>query len=522
MKREDIDFFHQATLRICGSLDMETMLADCYEYIRKYIPANGMCLSIINRVSETIEFVAQTLDDGIQVINHPVKLSPEAIAFISEYEQTNEHLYKIANDPEVHPVGKLAWEAFGKPDVSYLISELEIAGEEIGFVSLIAEGRNRYTQRDLDLLDLLQRPFAIAMANGMKHQELLNFKDILADDNQYLNHQLRRKAGDEIIGQDSGLRDVVEMVQQVAPLSSQVLLLGETGTGKEVIANAIHYSSTRASGPFIKVNCGAIPDSLIDSELFGHEKGSFTGAHEKKRGRFERADQGTIFLDEIGELPPQAQVRLLRVIQNREIERVGGTTSVPVDIRIIAATHRNLTKMVSDGRFREDLWFRLNVFPITIPPLRHRRTDIQELVSYFIERKSREMNLRMDLSPAPGSIAKLQDYHWPGNVRELENVVERALIRSVTSTKDNLLRFDETLQSRPYAGTSGLKQSEPEILNLEKVTIRHIETILRATNGKVQGEDGAAAMLGINASTLRNKMKKLSINYGHRFNDIKE
>ena len=173
--------------------------------------------------------------------------------------------------------------------------------------------------------------------------------------------------------------------------------------------------------------------------------------------------------------------------------------------------------MVNDGLFREDLWFRLNVFPITIPPLRHRRSDIQELVSYFIERKSREMNLRLDLNPAPGSIARLQEYHWPGNVRELENVVERALIRSVTSNKDNLLRFDETFQSSPHTGTSGLKLSEPKILNLEKVTIRHIETILRATSGKVQGKDGAAALLGINASTLRNKMKKLGINYGHRF-----
>ena len=517
MRREDIDFFHQATLRICGSLDMETMLTDCYEYIRKYIPANGMCLSIINRASETIEFVAQTVNDDYLKIEQHVKLSPEAIAFIKKYENIDDNPFKLGNDPEIHPVGRLAWEALGKPDISYMISELEIAGEEIGFVSLIAEGSNRFSQRHLELLDLLQRPFAIAMANGIKHQELSDIKDILADDNQYLNHQLHHTVGDEIIGRDSGLSDVVEMVQQVAPLTSQVLLLGETGTGKEVIANAIHYSSPRANGPFIKVNCGAIPETLIDSELFGHEKGAFTGAHEKKRGRFERADKGTIFLDEIGELPPQAQVRLLRVIQTREIERVGGTNSVPVDIRIIAATHRNLTEMVNDGLFREDLWFRLNVFPITIPPLRHRRSDIQELVSYFIERKSREMNLRLDLNPAPGSIARLQEYHWPGNVRELENVVERALIRSVTSNKDNLLRFDETFQSSPHTGTSGLKLSEPKILNLEKVTIRHIETILRATSGKVQGKDGAAALLGINASTLRNKMKKLGINYGHRF-----
>ena len=230
-------------------------------------------------------------------------------------------------------------------------------------LGLIADGLNQYTDEHARLLRLLHEPFAIAMSNALKHQEVIRFKDMLADDNRYLFDELRSVSGDEIIGSDFGLKAVMEMVQQVAPLDSPVLLLGETGTGKEVIANAIHYSSPRKDGPFIKVNCGAIPETLLDSELFGHEKGAFTGAISQRRGRFERADKGTIFLDEIGELPSQAQVRLLHVLQKKEIERVGGTSSIPVDIRIISATHRNLEEMIASGRFREDLWFRLNVFP---------------------------------------------------------------------------------------------------------------------------------------------------------------
>ncbi len=222
---------------------------------------------------------------------------------------------------------------------------------------------------------------------------------MLADDNRYLHRELFRLAGDEIVGADFGLKGAMEMVRQVASLNSPVLLLGETGVGKDVIANAIHYSSPRKDGPFVKVNCGAIPETLLDSELFGHEKGAFTGALSQRRGRFERANKGTIFLDEIGELPSQAQVRMLRVLQYKEIERVGGTNPISVDIRLIAATNRDLEEMVRAKQFREDLWFRLNVFPIRIPPLRERREDIPALVRHFIERKSRE--LRLSALPSP-------------------------------------------------------------------------------------------------------------------------
>jgi transcriptional regulator with PAS, ATPase and Fis domain len=278
-----------------------------------------------------------------------------------------------------------------------------------------------------------------------------------------------------------------------------------------VIANSIHYSSSRSNGPFVSVNCGAIPDTLIDSELFGYEKGAFTGALSQKRGRFERADKGTIFLDEIGELPPQAQVRLLRVLQTKEIERVGGVKTIPLDIRIIAATNRNLEEMVKLQQFREDLWFRLNVFPIWIPPLRERRSDIPALIQHFINLKSRELKLPALPTVSPGASDLMMDYQWPGNVRELQNVIERALILNPSGP----LTF-EHLNLKQSEKMTEPGNSSQETDNLEEAISRHIRRVLIKTRGKVNGTDGAAALLEINPSTLRNRMKKLGIDYGRK------
>ncbi|MFO7460986.1 MAG: sigma 54-interacting transcriptional regulator [Desulfatiglandales bacterium] len=301
----------------------------------------------------------------------------------------------IIKQPDSNLLPKEVLERLGqKEDYSFIQMALELEGNKLGYLGLMADGANQFTDEDTRLLRLLREPISIAMSNAMEHQEVIRFKQMLADDKRYLMDELRSVSGDEIIGADFGLSMVMRMVEQVAPIDSPVLLLGETGTGKELIANAIHSSSPRRDRPFIKVNCGAIPETLLDSELFGHEKGAFTGAISEKRGRFKRADKGTIFIDEIGELPPQAQVRLLHVLQRKEIERVGGTRSTPVDIRIISATHRNLQEMVGSGQFREDLWFRLNVFPIMIPPLRQRKGDIPSLVHHFIHRKSIELKLR--------------------------------------------------------------------------------------------------------------------------------
>jgi transcriptional regulator with GAF, ATPase, and Fis domain len=335
---------------------------------------------------------------------------------------------------------------------------------------------------------------------------------------------LRQVIGEEIIGADFGLRSVMELVRQVAPLSSPVLLLGETGTGKEVIASAIHKLSPRKDGPFVTVNCGAIPESLMDSELFGHEKGAFTGALSQKRGRFERANKGTIFLDEVGELQPEAQVRLLRVLQEKEIERVGGTEPIKVDIRIIAATHRDLESMIRYRQFREDLYFRLKVFPIVIPPLRERKGDIPSLLQYLLQRKSREMGLADIPSVAPDSLKYLMTYPWPGNVRELENAVERALILS----KGEPLAFHDiavSLQSGSPLDFGGTFVHDPKLqredsLALDTVVSGHIRRVLDMAGGKVGGGRGAAQMLHINPSTLRKKMRKLGIPFGRKANKV--
>ena len=418
----------------------------------------------------------------------------------------------VQNKPQEELITRCFLEAFGEPSSSVMWMPLVVEGQVGGALVLLAEGNNRFNDDHARLYATLKEPFFVAMSNALKHEEEVNLKDQLADDNRQLQRELIRISGDEIIGADFGLREVMRQVRQVAPTESPVLLTGETGVGKDVIANTIHLGSPRHEGPFIPVNCGAIPESLLDSELFGHEKGAFTGALSRKRGRFERADKGTILLDEIGEMPLEAQVRLLRVIQHREIERVGGTERIPVDIRIITATNKELTKMVQAGRFREDLWFRLNVFPIVVSPLRDRSRDIPALVQHFIERKARELKIGDTPRLAAGAIDDLIAYNWPGNVRELENVLERAMILH----RGEPLRFDDL-------GTSFSRQAPPvppemdqQPLDLDSVTARHIRRILGMTDGKIHGPGGAAELLGVNSSTLRNRMNKLGIPYGRR------
>ena len=336
---------------------------------------------------------------------------------------------------------------------------------------------------------------------------------LTAEENRYLQRELYRMRGDTIVGAQFGLKGVMNKANIASSVESPVMLLGETGVGKDVIANYIHYTSPRFKGPFITVNCGAIPETLVDSELFGHEKGAFTGALSKKRGRFERAHKGTIFLDEIGELPLQAQVRLLKVLQNREIERVGGAKTIPLDIRIITATNRNLEEMVTAKQFREDLWFRINVLPIWIPPLRDRKEDIPALVQHFIGIKSMELKLRSVPDVSPGTIDRMMNYHWPGNVRELGNIIERELILNPQGP----LSFAH-MQPKRADNASGGNPIKEQAISLNAVIAQHIERVLAITGGKVNGPDGAARILGVNPSTLRNRMKKLGILYGRKRN----
>ena len=514
-------FFKQATNRICGSLDIETSLKNCLIYLKNHIPVDGMAINIYDPDTHSVKnlaMVSELEDFGIKAFS-PIKLSDNAVNFIETLAPKPEQVH-ILNTPSEQVVADLVWKAMGTPEISMLLLHPIIDRLKLGVIFAFCKGFNRYEPEHAHRFALLHDPFAMAMSNFLKHREVIRYKEVLADDNRYLNRRLREVSGDEIIGKDKGLKQTMELVGKVAPLSSHVLLLGETGVGKEIIANAIHYTSPRANKAFIKVNCGAIPPELIDSELFGHEAGAFTGAVSRKRGRFERADKGTLFLDEIGELPPQAQVRLLRVLQHMQIERVGNADPISVDIRIIAATHRNLEAMVNDGSFRKDLWFRLNVFPIRIPALRHRLSDIPDLVHFLIRRKANMMNIPVPMDPTSASLAELATYDWPGNVRELENLVERALIFHLTAPAKTPLSFSDFFS--PQAATYALPNDEEheDDLDLDRAIKRQIKKALATANGKVKGPSGAAALLGINPSTLRNRMKKLEIPFGKGAKEI--
>jgi len=517
MRVDENEFFREATLRICGSLDVETFLYKSFMYIRQFIPADTVFLTHFNRQKGEHIALARSSAEGGSLLNVSVSMPAEIRPFVVRTDKQSIAVERAATHPTAQP-----WIAKGllDKDASLLVLRLIVDGDVVGGVTFISDKSGVFTREHADLVSLLTEPFAVALSNSIRYRELLELKELLAEDNRFLHSELRQIAGEEIIGADFGLRGVMEMVRQVAPLSSPVLLLGETGTGKEVIAGAIHTLSLRKDGPFITVNCGAIPENLIDSELFGHEKGAFTGAISRKRGRFERAHGGTIFLDEVGELQPDAQVRLLRVLQEREIERVGGTEPIKVNIRVIAATNRDLEAMISDGEFREDLYFRLAVFPVAIPPLRDRKPDIPLLVQHFAQKKSREMGLGDTPTLMPGSLDRLMAYHWPGNIRELENAVERALILS----KGGILAFDDfhVLPKPEYDYASGagtrtqLDLHDTDSLELDRIVSRHIQHVLELTDGKVGGDEGAARLLRVNPSTLRKRMRKLGIPFGRK------
>jgi transcriptional regulator with GAF, ATPase, and Fis domain len=515
MHVDEKEFFREATLRICGSLDVETFLWESFIYIRDFIPADYAVLTHYDADKGEHIALARAGDEGGSLLNIALPMPPDVRPFVVRSDVQT----LVIDQAETHPTAR-PWLSHGllDKDSSLLVLRLIVGGDIVGAVSFIARGSGRFTQNHADLLTLLREPFAIALSNCIRYQELLRLQEMLVEDNRFLRNELRQAAGEEIIGADFGLRGVMDMVRHVAPLSSPVLLLGETGTGKEVVASAIHKLSPRKDGPFVTVNCGAMPESLVDSELFGHEKGAFTGALSQKRGRFERAHGGTIFLDEVGELQPEVQVRLLRVLQEKEIERVGGTEPIKIDIRVIAATHRDLDAMIEEGKFREDLYFRLKVFPIVIPPLRERKGDIPSLVQYFLQKKCREMGLA-DIPPvAPEGLERLIAYPWPGNVRELENAVERALILS----KGNPLAFNDIrtpLKSESYYEFRGASERYPKLqredsLALDTVVSGHIRRVLDMAGGNVGGKGGAAQMLHINPSTLRKKMRKLGIPFG--------
>jgi len=370
----------------------------------------------------------------------------------------------------------------------------------LGILALGSRVENSFSAEDVDFLVRVAGQVAIAVDNALAYREIAELKDKLAQEKLYLEEEIRTAADFEgIVGQSSALRQVLQLVETVATSDSTVLLLGETGTGKELIAQAIHDRSRRKDRTLIKLNCAAIPTGLLESELFGHERGAFTGAITQKVGRLELADQGTLFLDEVGDIPLELQPKLLRVLQDGEFERLGSTRTKKVDIRLVAATNRDLDRMIEDRQFRSDLYYRLNVFPIRVPPLRERPEDIPLLVRYFSQKYARNMEKRIESIPA-AAMRKLTRWHWPGNVRELQNLVERAVILTRSST---------LAISVPELGNNGASSNHSNNGSFDEQD--RIVRILKESNGHVGGPNGAAARLGIKRTTLLTRMKKMGI-----------
>jgi formate hydrogenlyase transcriptional activator len=426
----------------------------------------------------------------------PLEGTPEGLAFTT---QQTVHVRRLSLTEFPAEIMKRA-EAEGLK--SGCAVPLILHGRALGTLSIVSMQEDAFTDDDAKLLSRIGAQVALAAANSMAYQEISSLRDKLAKEKLYLEEEIQTSYNfEEIVGDSRALKLVLKEVQTVAATDSMVLILGETGSGKELVARALHNLSNRRERTFVKINCAAIPTGLLESELFGHEKGAFTGAIATKIGRFELADRGTIFLDEVGEIPLELQVKLLRVLQEQEFERLGSNRTIRVDARVIAATNRDLGLMVEEERFRSDLYYRLKVFPITVPPLRERPEDIPLLVRHFAQKFAQRMKKRIETIPSEAMKA-LQSYHWPGNVRELENFIERAVI--LTQGPDLIVSLAELKRAPGHtmnSGTTTLEQAERE----------HILKALRESDWTIGGPAGAAAKLGMKRTTLQSKMQKLGI-----------
>jgi formate hydrogenlyase transcriptional activator len=425
----------------------------------------------------------------------PLEGTPEGLAFMSQKTVLIKNLNLAEFPAEIIRRGVAAGLKSGcaVPLISH--------GKALGTLSIVSLRENAFSEDDAELLGNIGSQLAIAVENVLAYQEIADLKDKLNKEKLYLEDEIRTEYNfGEIVGESPLLKRMLKQVEIVAPTDSTVLILGETGTGKELLARAIHNRSNRRERTFVKMNCAAIPTGLLESELFGHERGAFTGAIATKVGRFELADGGTLFLDEVGDIPLELQSKLLRVLQEQEFERLGSTRTIRINVRLVAATNRDLTQMVEEREFRSDLYYRLNVFPLTVPALRDRREDIPLLVRYFVQQFARRMDKKIETIPSE-TMTILSRYDWPGNVRELENLTQRAVILSQTSVLHVPLA-----EMKARAG-----DRMPSAATLEETEREHILKILKATRWVIGGPSGAAAQLGMKRTTLQSKMQRLSI-----------
>lgn len=501
----------------CRHIEIAESVAAIADQLSQWLPIKRLLIRRLDPVTYHLETVADTLGSKDESRDRGLtELSSDNIERLMKWCQLGE-LAHCASRHHEHSFTLAAIPTSLTDNV--LIGPLISEHDTVGLLIMQLRPDAKISEHDEVLCKRLLEPFAAALENDRRLRELKALRESAEADKRSLLSRLGRNAlGDTVIGADNGLRQVMQRVQQVADSDAAVLVLGETGSGKEVIARSVHQRSTRAGGPFIRVNCGAIPPELVDSELFGHEKGSFTGAVSRRRGWFERADEGTLFLDEIGELPMAAQVRLLRVLQDGSFERVGGETSIQVDVRVVAATNNDLARMVQRGEFREDLWYRIAVFPIVLPPLRERSEDIPALAEHFAERAARRFGMKPQVLSAH-DLSLLAAYPWPGNVREFNSVLERAVILGDGERLDvsqALGVASETTPTLPQSTSSNSERKQlknTEIQPLDVVIRSHIERALVASRGRIEGPEGAADILRINPHTLRARMRKLAIDW---------
>jgi formate hydrogenlyase transcriptional activator len=498
-ERDRLRLLLEINNHIVSKLDINELFRSASASIRTYFRNDFTGFWLIDKQSNQLECVVLDFPSG----KGPLTAVSKSDLSDTDHEKLRAHVPELLSIQEIEKLpAQIAEKLKAESIASMAIAPMAAASGPVGVITMGSRQPNNFGQEDLDLLSQISTQIALAVDNAIAYGRVTEARDRLEEERLYLESEIRSEYSfEDIVGKSAALRKVLDQIAIVAPTSSTVLLHGETGTGKELFARAIHNRSPRRERTFVRLNCAAIPSGLVESELFGHEKGAFTGALMQKRGRFELADRGTLFLDEIGDISLDLQPKLLRALQEQEFERLGSTKTIQVDVRLIAATHRDLAEMIRNNQFREDLFYRLNVFPIEIPPLRKRREDIPLLVHYFVLRHSREMQKRVRSVPKLAMEA-LVNADWPGNIRELENFIERCVI---------FTQGDELSVPHAELKKASGRSVASDASSFEQAERQVIIDALRAASGRVAGKGGAAEHLGLKRTTLQNKMRKLNI-----------
>ncbi|HEY7220219.1 MAG TPA: sigma 54-interacting transcriptional regulator [Candidatus Binatia bacterium] len=502
-ERDRLNILLEVNNTIVSVLDLHQLLNAVSGSLRRLVPHEYASLSLYDAETQRLQIHALDfpvskglIQEGLSV---PIEGTPTGRALTTRQPTfiTRSDIEKFGSDIARRILDEGLKSGYVLPLISH--------GRPLGTLVVASMREENFPQRDAELLRNVANQIAIAVENSLAYRREVERANQLSEEKLYLQDEIRTEYNfEEIIGESSALKGILEELQTVAPTDSTILILGETGTGKELIARAIHHLSARRERTLVKVNCAAIPTGLLESELFGHEKGAFTGAIAQRQGRFELAHRGTLFLDEVGDISLDLQPKLLRVLQEQEFERLGSARTIHVDVRLVAATNADLAQKVAENQFRRDLYYRLNVFPILLPPLRERRQDIPLLVRYFAQKYARRMKKPIDTIPTK-AMSALTEYHWPGNVRELENFIERAVILSRGA--DLQLPLAELKQRTK----TPLLQSSNALATLEHAERDHIMRALSETNWTIGGPTGAAVRLGMKRTTLQSRMKKLGI-----------